>query len=215
MPSSSLPAVAWDIWCVGRGGPDAVRTRQQARLADLLRIARERSPLYRDLYRSVPASADLVDYPAVSKRQLVARFDEWVTDPAVTQAGVTAFMADRSRVGQRYLQRYLVWETSGTTGEPAILLQDQAALAVYRSLTLVRGLLPWATPWSLWRRLRHGERVASVVASGGFYVAATMMEVARRHRPRPFNQARVISALKPISEIVRELNEFQPGELTG
>src|SRR5687767_3524828 len=103
MAGSSLPAVAWDMWRASHSTPAAVQVRQQARLERLLRFARQRSPLYHDLFRSVPASsATMADYPPVSKLQLAERFDDWVTDRAVTRAGLTAFMADTSRVGQRY-----------------------------------------------------------------------------------------------------------------
>ena len=109
--------------------------RQQARLADLVRFARAQSPLYRDLYRHLPVHvADLRQLPPVTKPQLMARFDEWVTDPAVTRAGIGAYLADPSLVGQRYLGRYTVLSTSGVTGDRGIFLHDPDAVAVYRAL---------------------------------------------------------------------------------
>ncbi|MBA2449393.1 MAG: phenylacetate--CoA ligase family protein [Chloroflexi bacterium] len=151
----------------------------------------------------------------MTKRQLMARFDAWGTDPAVTRAGVEAFVADKSNVGRRYLGRYAVWTSSGISGEPGIFVHDANAVAVYRALTLVRGLVAWMTPARLWAMLRQGDRVATVVATGGHYVSVSMMGVARRARPWPFNRVRVFSVLRPEPEVVRALNRFKPAELIG
>lgn len=105
--------------------------------------------------------------------------------------------------------------TSGVTGEPGIFVHDDNAVVVYRALTLVRGWLAWMTPTCLWGRLRQGDRVAPVVTTGGHYGSPGMAEVARRHRLWPFNRVRVFSAGRPVAELVRDLNAFQPAELNG
>ena len=64
----------------------------------------------------------------------MAAFDAWVTDPDVTLRGVQSFTADVSRVGERFLERYAVWTTSGTSGEAGIFVHDPGALAVYAAL---------------------------------------------------------------------------------
>jgi hypothetical protein len=61
-----------------------------------------------------------------------------VADPELTREGVEAFVSDLSLIGQEYLGRYLVFTTSGTSGEPAIPFQDQETLAVIRALNMVR-----------------------------------------------------------------------------
>jgi phenylacetate-coenzyme A ligase PaaK-like adenylate-forming protein len=145
----------------------------------------------------------------------MAAFDDWVTDPAVTRAGVEAFAADPRRVGERYLGRYAVGVTSGTTGDLGIFLHDEGAITVYRALTLVRGWLPWMTPARLVDVLGRRDRIACVVATSGHYTSFGMMEVARRRRPWPFDRIRVFSVLAPTPELVRALNAFQPVELIG
>jgi phenylacetate-CoA ligase len=112
---------ALDAWRVGRAGMPAVDARQRARLAELVAFARERSPYYREHYKALPSqTSDLRLLPPVSKPELMDNFDGWVTDPAVTRAGVEAFVADLSLIGHECLGRYMVWTTSGTTGTPAI-----------------------------------------------------------------------------------------------
>ncbi len=87
----SLLAAAWDIWRARRHGPQGITARQEPRLQDTVDWARARSPLYRKLYDSLPrGDVELSLLPPVTKNQLMAAFDKWVTDPAVTRAGVDA-----------------------------------------------------------------------------------------------------------------------------
>ncbi|MBA2448285.1 MAG: phenylacetate--CoA ligase family protein, partial [Chloroflexi bacterium] len=123
--ASTFVGLAWDLWRAERGSRAAVMARQRARLADLVRFARARSPFYRKLYRHLPPDVkDRRDLPPVSKPQLMGSFDEWVTDRAVARAGVESFLANEARVGQQYLGRYAVWTTSGVTGDPGIFVHD-------------------------------------------------------------------------------------------
>jgi hypothetical protein len=97
----------WDIWRAGRASPAALIARRRARLADLVTFARAHSPYYRRLYQDLPAHVeDMRRLPPVTKGELMAHFDDWVTDPAVTRADVEGFIADPARVGQRYRRRY-------------------------------------------------------------------------------------------------------------
>ncbi len=52
---AELGAIVWDAWRAEGGGPAAIAHRQATRLAALVRFAREHSPLYRELYRGLPA----------------------------------------------------------------------------------------------------------------------------------------------------------------
>lgn len=79
-----------------RGGPAAVAARQRARLAALVDYARTRSPFYRRLYAGLPERVeDPRLLPVTGKAALMDRFDDWVTDPAVTLQQVQAFVAPR------------------------------------------------------------------------------------------------------------------------
>jgi len=80
----------------------------------------------------------LSDLPVVTKPELMARFDDWATDRSVTETAVREFVADRAHIGDLFLDKYLVWKSSGSTGEPGIYVQDRAALAVYDALLAVQ-----------------------------------------------------------------------------
>jgi phenylacetate-coenzyme A ligase PaaK-like adenylate-forming protein len=90
--------IAWEAWRFRQGDDAAIVRRQQARLQDLVKYARIASPYYRRLYRDVPPGpVDLQSLPVVTKRDVMAHFDDWVTDPDITLESLKRdFLSDRS-----------------------------------------------------------------------------------------------------------------------
>ncbi|GAY17152.1 phenylacetate--CoA ligase family protein [Mycobacterium sp. shizuoka-1] len=205
--------VAWDAWRTTRGGAGAVTARQAPRLQALVAYARTHSRFYAGHYRDVrhgPVSlASLPSLPAVYKPELMARFDEWVTDPKLTRTGVSAWVADPANIGRDMFGEYVVFTTSGSTADPALLIQDRRALSVMFGLTYARsaGVLP---PGLLLRVLGHGARQAAVFATGGHFVSTVMFERRLRAHPVRRRYSRFFSVLDPLPELVANLNEFQP-----
>jgi phenylacetate-coenzyme A ligase PaaK-like adenylate-forming protein len=142
----------------------------------------------------------------------MARFDDWVTDPSVTRAGVEQFVADLDNLGRDFLDRYVVFTTSGSTGVPAVLVEDKRAVAVMTGLRYVRALSA-LSPRRLARMLTRAPRQAAVFASGGHFLSTTIFE--RRLRLAPFRQrtTRLFSVLEPLPRLVAQLNAFQPAML--
>jgi len=99
----------WDIGWTRAGGALAIESARAARLSALVREARGRSPFYRAAYAGLPENPPLAALPVVTKRALMAHFDDWVTDTAIRRRDVDAFLADRAHVGERFLGRYIVW----------------------------------------------------------------------------------------------------------
>jgi hypothetical protein len=100
---STLTGVSELQWTrlLGAGEIDRVRRERQDALTA---FARTHSPLYRELYRELPADHVAWErFPPVTKRTLMERFDDWVTDPAVRRGHVDAFVADASRIGELFL----------------------------------------------------------------------------------------------------------------
>lgn len=211
MKHRKLLGLAWDVRRTGRGKGPAITARQQKRLRDLVEFARVHSAFYRRLYERVTFPIDdLQNLPRVTKQDLMTNFDDWVTDPAVTRAGLEAFMADKTRVGELYLGRYAVWTTSGVTGRHGIFVHDRDALRVYATLAMVRGVMVWMTPGEGLTCLRGGERGATVMRTGGHYVGPAVRGLYRRHYPRLSQSSRAFSVMTSLSELVKELNAFQP-----
>ena len=116
-------AIAADVMLVSRATPVAVAQRQSSRLAVLLEAARRDSPLYRErLPHGGTASLDAV--PPVGKGELMQRFDDWVSDPRLRLGALRDFVADPARIGEAFEGEFVVWESSGSSGEPALFVQD-------------------------------------------------------------------------------------------
>ncbi|HEU5361470.1 MAG TPA: hypothetical protein VFU42_09985 [Candidatus Deferrimicrobiaceae bacterium] len=207
----NLLATARDVRRAGRGDPAGLARRQRDRLAGMIAFARRESAFYRKRYRHLPEGVpDLLSLPPVSKQELMERFGDWVTDPAVTREGVEAFVARNEEIGALYLGRYVVFATSGTTGRPALFVHDRGAAAVYLALAAVRRFLPLLSARSLWSFLRRGGRTASIIATGGHFTSSVIGGLARRRFPRLSAKNRTLSILSPLPELVRDLNGFRP-----
>lgn len=210
MNTPTALAVAWDAWHATRAGSEGIAARQYARFVDLVAFARTHARFYAERYHHLPDSiTDLRLLPPVTKPELMARFDDWVTDPAVTRPSVEAFIADLANVGHDYLDRYVVFTTSGSSGVPAILVQDRGALAVAIGVASARsrGVI---TPHDLWRMLRGGMRIAAIYATGGHFLAYTMLQRRMRQHPIRCRYTRIFSVFTPLPTLVRALNAFQP-----
>jgi phenylacetate-coenzyme A ligase PaaK-like adenylate-forming protein len=214
--TTSRLALAWDAWRVGRSGPAAVAARQRSRLAALVAHARSRSPYYAEHYRNLPADrVELAQLPPVAKPELMKRFDEWVTDPAVTESGIRAFISEPARAGEMYLGRYLAWRTSGTTGIPAIFVQDASALAVHDVLEMVR-LAPLWLSFGDWRAIRRRGAPAVGFVNIHGHNNERIMTVRRIRRRRWLKQQIVLLSLfAPVPELVGQLNTLRPSVVGG
>lgn len=207
----NLAPVVWDIWLAAASERQEIATRFERRFADIVRHAREHSPYYAGLYRSLPqAGFRLLDVPPVTRGQLMTRFDDWVTDTDVTFDTATDFVSDPARVGRLYLGRYAVWTSSGTTGEPGLFVHDGQALAVYDALEMLRlgrGLL---APGFLGGLLFGGGRYAMVAATGGHFAGVASVERMRLAAPALADRLRVFSILEPLPRLTEALNEYRP-----
>ncbi|MFH8804226.1 phenylacetate--CoA ligase family protein [Streptomyces sp. NPDC017936] len=198
-----------------RQGPEALAQRQRERLAAMVDFARSRSPYYRELYRSLPERVeDPALLPVTRKPNLMAHFDDWVTDPEVTIDRVQAFIADPRRAGERFLGRYLVTTTSGTTGHRGLFLLDDRAAAVVRALSL-RAAGRTLTPMVTARLLAHRGRSAHIVATGGHLAAYSVIIRTRAAGRLPARGSRVLSVHSPLPELVDQLNRQRPVFLAG
>jgi phenylacetate-coenzyme A ligase PaaK-like adenylate-forming protein len=208
--------IALDLWRAGREGASGLARRQERRLSALLAHARAGSPFYRRLYRSLPVDAvALRDLPPVTKPELMAAFDDWVTDPDVTRAGVEGFIADPALVGAPYRDGFFVCTSSGTTGYPGIFVHDRGAIAVYRAIAVVRVTLTWLTAGQWVRLARRGLRWATVKGTGGHFGGVGWMELERRRSAWRSRAFQVFSVQRPLGQLVAALNAFDPAILTG
>jgi phenylacetate-coenzyme A ligase PaaK-like adenylate-forming protein len=143
-------------------------------------------------------------------------FDHSVADPTITRAGIEAFMAENPPGHGWYLDRYVVCKTSGSTGQPGVFVHDPSAIEVYAALLLARALPGRTRVRGLTAFLRAGGSVAVVVAPEGYSIEGVLMASGARRYPRLVGgHMRAFSVMRPLSELVHELNRFQPAILAG
>ncbi len=197
---------------VGVGG-----MQRDARLAQLLRTTIADSPFYRARQRpATKTPLPLQDFEPVEKAELMRHFDDWATDRQITRESVDAFVSDPERVADAYLGRYLVWTSSGTTGEPGIFVQDALSLAAYDAIDALRlqGLGSPSLGWPAWGSV---QRFAFVAATGGHFAGVASIERLRRiaaAAPLPLQWMtpviQTFSVLQPLPDLAKALTAFAP-----
>ncbi|MDD2879229.1 MAG: phenylacetate--CoA ligase family protein [Rhodoferax sp.] len=203
-------SVSMDVLAYGHATAQTLAARQKSRLDTLLDVARRDSRFYREHLRgATTGNTPLSCLPPVSRRELMNHFDDWVTDPQLKLSELRAFTADPQRIGEPYLGKYLVWESSGTSHIPGIFVQDAQAMVVYDALEALRRSAPrplqrWFDPLSM------TERIAFVGAISGHFASFVSMQRLRALNPWLAPSVRSFSILQPTRSLVDELNAFAP-----
>ncbi|MBU2411131.1 MAG: phenylacetate--CoA ligase family protein, partial [Gammaproteobacteria bacterium] len=184
--------------------------RSRTRLAELVAHAVRHSPMHAQRFAGrAPEGIALSEFPVSRKADLMRHFDAWVTDPALRLANLRRFVADPRRIAEPWLGRYIVWESSGSSGEPGIFVQDAAAMAVNDALEAIRR--PSLRPWQrLLDPLGLADQIAFVGAIGGHFASTVSVERIRRTSPAQAKRLHQVSFLQPLDALVRELDHLRP-----
>ncbi len=185
---------------------------RDTRLREMVLWAKENSPIYRELYHNIGLEFTLADLPPVNKVQLMSRFDDWLTDPIVKLSDVESFMENQDNIGRKFLGKYMVFTTSGSTGNPLVALCDSTSNNMMGAINSTRS---FARKEDMKSFIMRGGKTIGVFATGGFYLGNSSVRARQLMMPWKKRKMAVTSALLPIEQIVTELNEFQPAMLGG
>ena len=195
----------------GKADREKIKQIQQNRLNRLVRYAKANSPYYRKLYEGVGDDFSLADLPPVSKPDMMANFDDVLTDRNITMHRVDTFTKDMENIGRMIDGRYLIFKTSGSTGNPAVVLYDKQNIDVSSAVAAFR---TFARREDYRAFMKHGKKTAGVFADFGFYLACGMSRYLQLKMPRRKTKI-TVDVNAPEEEIIRQLNEFQPSMLSG
>ena len=193
---------------VSREERQVIRLTRLKKLVDYVRL---HSPYFRESYKEIGDDFTLEDLPICSKRTLMAKFNDWVTNPDVNVSTVEEYLKDKENIGRLFLGKYTVLTTSGTSGVPLTMVRDAYHNTIHGAMVAVR----------LLRDLDPGimnpkkYRIASVIAIDSFSSSFTSFERARNARPEFAQNMLAISIMTPVAEIVKILNNYKPDLLTG
>ena len=183
-------------------------TRQQlvAHQTEQLRLLRDyayaRSPFYQRFHQGL-RDCPLQELPVLTKAMMMEHFDELVTDRDIRREKVEAHRA-RMKDDERYLNRYYVNATSGSTGHPGLFLFNHSewltALASF-----ARGY-EWA---GIKVNLAHRRKMAVVSSTTPWHMSAQAGATLRSWWVPTLR----LAASEPLESLVRQLNAWQPETL--
>src|SRR4051812_4839366 len=184
----------------------------RTRLEQLVAHARTNSSFWREKFDSVPeTSFKLTDLPTSSKPELMDNFDRAVTVDDVCRDEVESFMEDESNLGTWFNGKYALSHTSGSQGQPLLLVQSKANLELLFALQASRGNHHRLGLGEAVKHFVEPARLAAVIFKPGFYPSASafhyMPEGAKR-----FLKVAVLCAND--DDLMEQLAEFRPTHLT-
>jgi putative adenylate-forming enzyme len=178
---------------------------QAERLARIRAHALANSPFYREHHRGLE-NAPLSALPIVTKRLMMERFDDLVTDRRIRIADVRRHMDAEVETGRPFLGDYVIVTSSGSTGEVTVILSSPEehvdSLAIASRSRAFAGY-----PWNPIRT----RRVAQIAGALPWLSSA---QSARTEKSR-FAPLLALGAGQPIDRLVPELNRWDPEILEG
>lgn len=181
---------------------EVIPAHQERAIAELRAHAMQHSRFYQRFHRGLE-NAPLHELPVLEKRDLMGSFDELVTDPNVRLADVQRHLAEL-RGNEKYLDRYWVSRTAGSTGHPGIFLTDRDEWST------IIGSYARAQEWAgIEAKITKRTRLAVVSSRVPWHQSARVAASV----DTPFVPVRRFDATQPLHEIVEGLNDWQPENL--
>ena len=188
-----------------------VEKLQNKRLKELVKYARNNSPYFNKLYTNINKDYKLQDLPTTNKIDMMKNFDNWITDNNISMRRIEEFTQNIDNVGRMIDGKYLIFKTSGSTGNPATILYDKQNIDVSSAVAAFR---TFARKQDFKAFMKNGKRTAGVFANYGFYLACGMSRYLQLQMPKKKNKITVDVNAKE-EQIIKELNEFNPAMLSG
>ena len=210
---------------------ERIKEERQQRLRSLIRVAKEKSPWHRERLKNVDADsiteADLDKLPVMTKADLMANFDQIVTDKRLTLEMVNAYVSNL-REDSYLLDEYHVIASGGTSGFRGVFVYDwdgwtSSVLSIRNAFLPVNPLL-----WRLlsfrpigrifvnsrMKKKQSGNPPSKADSVAVFAdIASHMSHAIANSLAYPFIDQEYPATL-PIPEIVESLNSVQPENLS-
>ena len=194
----------WTAW----GGRKRIEARQLRNLRRLVEKVRRDSPLFHRLYANLQPSSEieLYDLPVTRKPDLMGDFDDWLTIRSLPLDRARAHLRDIRNVGVP-IDDIAVFQTAGTTGEPAVIVLSSSFVEYAYGVMLARFE---RFHWNLIRDLRKlGVRV-TITGGNGHFAGNGFNKLVQRLYPRLAKGLGLIfvEAEQPIDALVARLNSI-------
>ncbi|MFT4827604.1 MAG: phenylacetate-coenzyme A ligase PaaK-like adenylate-forming protein [Paracoccaceae bacterium] len=192
----------WTAW----GGRKRIEAKQLRNLRHLVENARRDSPLFHRLYADLPPSSEIEprDLPVTRKPDLMREFDDWLTIRSFPLERVREHLRDIRKVGVP-IDDVAVFQTSGTSGEPAVIVLPASFVEFAYGITMSRFE---RYHWKLMRDVRkRGVRV-TITGGNGHFAGNGFSKLAQRLVPALVRGMDItfLEAEQPIDRLVDRLN---------
>jgi len=182
---------------------------QRERLRELIDYARNNSPYINSKYKNLKEDYSLEDIPASNKKEVMEHYNDWVTDREVSLNSVMEYLDSEDRIRSLYLGKYSALTTSGSTGNPFVMIRDAYHNTIHGALMAKRlmkddsGLLDLSK-----------NKIACLIYTDPHVSSYSSLLRTKEAQKEYADNIIAISPLLPKSEIVRQLNDFNPSVVT-
>ena len=190
---------------------DKIKKIQNKRLRKIVLYAKNNSSYFKNLYADIDDNFKLEDLPPINKIEMMKNFDNFITDNSINMKKIEKFTNNIENVGHMIDGKYLIFKTSGSTGNPAVVLYDKKNIEVASSVATFR---TFARKEDFKKFFKNGKKTAGVFANYGFYLACGMSRYLQLKMPWKKNKI-TIDVNLPEEKIIKELNDFKPSMLSG
>jgi len=190
----------WTAW----GGRKQIEAKQLRNLRRLVERARRDSPLFQRLYADLGPSGEveLRDLPVTRKPDLMREFDDWLTIRSLPLERARVHLRDIDTLGVP-IDDVAIFRTSGTSGEPAVIVSPSSLLEYYYGISLARFD---RSQRKLIREVRKAGVSVTITGGNGHFAGAGLNKLMSHLAPRLVGQSTFIEAEQPIGRIVEQLN---------
>jgi len=190
----------WTAW----GGRKRIEARQLRNLRRLVEKARRDSPLFRRLYADLgPTSeVELRELPVTRKPDLMREFDDWLTIRSLPLNRARDHLRDIRKLGVP-IDDVAIFRTSGTSGEPAVIVLPSSFLEYSYGISMARFD---RYQWKLARKIRKVGVKVTITGGNGHFAGVGFNKLMNHLHPRLAGRWTFIEAEQPIGRIVERLN---------
>jgi phenylacetate-CoA ligase len=191
---------------------DEIGRLQRSRLEHLVEHARTHSKFWREKLRKASKGGfDLRDILPSNKPELMDNFDRAVTADDVRRDEVEEYVRDTRNLGKYFRGKYALSHTSGSQGQPLLLVQTRQNLELLFALQVSRGNHESLGLSEAVKHLVHPARLAAVIFKPGFYPSSS----AFHYMPEGVKHYLKVELLcANDDDLFDRLNEFRPTHLT-
>jgi phenylacetate-CoA ligase len=191
---------------------DKIEQIQKLKFRRLLKHAVANSEFYREYYKGINTdTCDITDLPTLTKRRMMDNYDRLVTDKRLNRKDLTEYLKIPENASINYKNDFVILNSSGTTGEKAIMGYLWEEFRNVFAVAMSRGSNDAANPLTLLKSIVYKPlKIANIMLinshSASFVVTFRVCTV----EDHPLMKNRFFSIFTPIDKLVEQLNEFQP-----